>query len=169
MAWTAWRRKGFRPPQGGGGQQANQDQGAPARVELRGAFEPAAEPEISDKRPSVPFALPGESLSKYGGQAPPRTSAPVAQAPKANVILTKPSTLIETPIEWNGDGLLPGESIPAIAVLRLRTPLLPIMKRKRQTRCPQQEAAQSSSRNTLVSKLRFMKKSPSSNRLFLKP
>ncbi len=26
-------------------------------------------------------------------------------------ILAKPSTLIETPIEWNGDGLLPGESI----------------------------------------------------------
>jgi ribonuclease G len=35
-----------------------------------------------------------------------------AAAPaKANVILAKPSTLIETPIEWSGDGLLPGESI----------------------------------------------------------
>ena len=105
------RRKGFRPPQGGGGQQANQEQGAPARVDAPRAFEPVAEPEIADKRPSVPFALPGESLSKYGGQAAPRTPAPVAQAPKANVILAKPSTLIETPIEWNGDGLLPGESI----------------------------------------------------------
>src|ERR1700733_11104919 len=59
------RRKGFRPGQGGGGQQANQEQGAPARVEAPRAFEPTAEPEITDKRPSVPFALPGESLSKY--------------------------------------------------------------------------------------------------------
>jgi Rne/Rng family ribonuclease len=107
------RRKGFRPgpAQGGGGQQANQEQGAPARVEAPRAFEPTAEPEIADKRPSVSFALPGESISKYGGQAAPRTAAPVAPQPKANVILAKPSTLIETPIEWNGDGLLPGESI----------------------------------------------------------
>ena len=107
------RRKGFRPSpaQGGGGQQENREQGTPARVEAPRAFEPTAEPEITDKRPSVPFALPGESLSKYGGQAAPRTPAPVAPQPKANVILTKPSTLIETPIEWNGDGLLPGESI----------------------------------------------------------
>jgi Rne/Rng family ribonuclease len=108
------RRKGFRPAQGGsgGGQQENREQGAPARVEAPRAFEPTAEPEIADKRPSVPFALPGESISKYGGQAAPRTSAPVAPPPpKANVILTRPSTLIETPIEWNGDGVLPGESI----------------------------------------------------------
>jgi Rne/Rng family ribonuclease len=105
------RRKGFRPGQGGGGQQENREQGAPARVEAPRAFEPAGEPEIADNRPSVPFALPGESLSKYGGQAAPRTPASVAPQPKANVILTKPSTLIETPIEWNGDGLLPGESI----------------------------------------------------------
>jgi ribonuclease G len=108
------RRKGFRPGQGGGGggQQENREQGAPARVEAPRAFEPTAEPEIADKRPSVPFALPGESISKYGGQAAPRTSAPVAPPqPKANVMLTRPSTLIETPIEWNGDGVLPGESI----------------------------------------------------------
>ena len=63
----------------------------------------------------MPLALPGESLSKYGGQAAtPTPSQPVESRtpqPKANVILAKPSTLIETPIEWNGDGLLPGESI----------------------------------------------------------
>jgi Rne/Rng family ribonuclease len=105
------RRKGFRPAQGGGGQQTNQEQGAPARVEAPRAFESTAEPDTADKRPSVPFALPGESLSKYGGQVAPRTLAPVTPQPKANVILAKPSTLIETPIEWNGDGLLPGESI----------------------------------------------------------
>ena len=105
------RRKGFRPPQGGGGQQANQERSAQPRVEAPRSFEPTVEPDTEDKRPSVPFALPGESLSKYGGQAAPRTPAPTAPQPKANVILAKPSTLIETPIEWNGDGLLPGESI----------------------------------------------------------
>jgi len=106
------RRKGFRPgpAQGGGGQQ-EREQGAPSRAEAPRAFESTAEPEIADQRPSVPFALPGESLSKYGGQAAPRTPAPAAPQPKAKVILTKPSTLIEIPIEWNGDGLLPGESI----------------------------------------------------------
>ena len=58
------------------------------------------------------FSLPGESLSKYGGQAAARTPAPAVPAPaKTNVVLAKPSTLIEVPIEWNGDGLLPGESI----------------------------------------------------------
>jgi Rne/Rng family ribonuclease len=105
------RRKGFRPPQGG--QQENREQGSPARVEAPRAFESTADLEIADKRPSVPFALPGESLSKYGVQATPspRTPAPVAPQPKANVILAKPSTLIEAPIEWSGDGLLPGESI----------------------------------------------------------
>jgi ribonuclease E len=107
------RRKGGRPGQGSGGQQEGREQGTPARVETPRAFEPIAEPEVADRRPSVPFALPGESLSKYGGQAAVTSSTPasVVPQPKANVILTKPSTLIETPIEWNGDGLLPGESI----------------------------------------------------------
>jgi ribonuclease G len=107
------RRKGFRPgpAQGGGGQQANQERSAQARVEAPRAFESSDEPDTADRRLPVPFSLPGESLSKYGGQVAPRTPAPVAPQPKANVILAKPSTLIETPIDWNGDGLLPGESI----------------------------------------------------------
>jgi Rne/Rng family ribonuclease len=58
------------------------------------------------------FVLPGESLSKYGGE-PSETSktatAPAAPAPPAPKY--KPSTLIEAPIEWDGSGLLPGESI----------------------------------------------------------
>jgi Rne/Rng family ribonuclease len=108
------RRKGFRPQQGG--QQPNQEQAAPVgRPEATRFAEPAApvEPEHYEApAPAVAFSLPGESLSKYGGQAAARTPAPAVSAPpKANVVLTKPSTLIETPIEWNGDGLLPGESI----------------------------------------------------------
>ena len=107
------RRKGFRPPQGG--QQSNQEQAASGRPEPSRFAETAAPVETESYAPPSPaiaFALPGESLSKYGGQSAARTAAPaVPVQPKANVILAKPSTLIETPIEWNGDGLLPGESI----------------------------------------------------------
>jgi Rne/Rng family ribonuclease len=139
------RRKGFRPGQGGGGQQENREpreQGAPARVEAPRAFEPTAEPEIADRRP-VPFALPGESISKYGGQAAPasQAAAPVAPAQaKANVILTKPSTLIETPIEWRGDGLLAGESISRYRGPATETPAPSHHEEEAVEPVPQQEA-----------------------------
>ncbi|WP_446744638.1 Rne/Rng family ribonuclease [Silvibacterium acidisoli] len=61
------------------------------------------------------FVLPGESLSKYGGV--PKAEEPKAEAavtkpqPKINYVAPKPSTLIEAPIEWDGKGLLPGESL----------------------------------------------------------
>jgi Rne/Rng family ribonuclease len=115
------RRKGFRPAQGGG-QPVNQEQSAPARVEAPRPVESPAEPDFTDRRPSIPFALPGESLSKYGGQAAPPPTAPAAAVsqPKANVILAKPSTLIETPIALTGEGLLAGESIS-----RYRAPAAP--------------------------------------------
>jgi Rne/Rng family ribonuclease len=63
----------------------------------------------------VPFSLPGESLSKYGRSAPQETVSPVEARPpqpqRANVVLTKPSTLIEDPLQWDGGSLLPGESL----------------------------------------------------------
>src|SRR5579863_4003884 len=67
----------------------------------------------SSRPPSAPsFVLPGESLSKYGGPAettPRASSAPAAPArPKSSF---KPSTLVEKPLEWDGSGLLPGESL----------------------------------------------------------
>ena len=66
-------------------------------------------------RTPVAFSLPGESLSKYGGQSSaPTPTLPVdSRAPqqRANVVVTKPSTLIETPLAWDGAGPLPGESI----------------------------------------------------------
>jgi Rne/Rng family ribonuclease len=122
------RRKGFRPPQGGQ-QQPGQESTAASRPEASRPVEPVIEREREREREYEPesepvqartaapvaFALPGESLSKYGGQPAVRTPAqPVESrgpAPRANVVLAKPSTLIETPLEWNGDGLLPGESI----------------------------------------------------------
>ena len=109
------RRKGFRPGQGG--QQSAQEQAAPAaRQETAPFVEPVASLDTGSytaPAPAVAFSLPGESLSKYGGQSAARTPAAAAPAvpSKGNVILTKPSTLIETPIAWSGDGLLAGESI----------------------------------------------------------
>ena len=63
----------------------------------------------------IPSFLPGESLSKYGRSAPQETAPPLEarppQQPRGNVVLTKPSTLIEEPLQWDGGSLLPGESI----------------------------------------------------------
>jgi len=63
----------------------------------------------------VPFVLPGESLSKYGGAAEDEfpKSAPAAGSvsPARPASAFKPATLIEAPIQWDGSGLLPGESI----------------------------------------------------------
>jgi Rne/Rng family ribonuclease len=108
------RRKGFRPPQGG--QQAAQEQGTSARADgpSRNDAPPAAAVESGPRSP-VAFSLPGESISKYGGQsAAPASTTPVdSRAPqqRANVVIAKPSTLIETPLAWDGAGPLPGESI----------------------------------------------------------
>jgi Rne/Rng family ribonuclease len=109
------RRKGFRPQ---GGQQGAQEQTAPARTEAspRNEVSPAEAPAPVEAaaRPAA-FSLPGESLSKYGGQS---AAAPATQPvdsrtpqPRANVVISKPSTLIETPLAWDGAGPLPGESI----------------------------------------------------------
>jgi ribonuclease E len=61
----------------------------------------------------APFVLPGESLSKYGAtpadDGPKLTEKPAPSARQSS--FSKPSTLIEAPIEWDGSGLLPGESI----------------------------------------------------------
>ncbi|MGA3211958.1 MAG: Rne/Rng family ribonuclease [Terriglobales bacterium] len=61
----------------------------------------------------VPFVLPGESLSKYGGTPAGDAPEPSASsaAPVRPAATFKPSTLIEAPLEWDGSGLLPGESL----------------------------------------------------------
>jgi ribonuclease G len=75
----------------------------------------------SDAAPAprpAPFVLPGESLSKYGG-APEESGAAEEAArpavePSAPIRPSssfKPATLIESPLEWDGSGLLPGESL----------------------------------------------------------
>jgi ribonuclease G len=63
----------------------------------------------------APFVLPGESLSKYGGT--PADGAPAEDAPRQVALPArpessfKPATMIESPIVWDGSGLLPGESL----------------------------------------------------------
>ena len=74
---------------------------------------PAASPSARTNQAPVPFVLPGESLSKYGGttedDAP--KAAPSAAAPARPVSTFKPASLVEAPLAWDGSGLLPGESI----------------------------------------------------------
>jgi len=78
---------------------------------------PVHTPAPRHARLPVPFVLPGESLSKYGGapadeatqSAPPSPYSPATPARPASIF--KPSTLIEAPLAWDGSGLLPGESI----------------------------------------------------------
>jgi Rne/Rng family ribonuclease len=61
----------------------------------------------------APFVMPGESLSKYGatpaGEAPRAT--PRAAAPPRPASTFKPASLVEAPLQWDGSGLLPGESL----------------------------------------------------------
>ena len=57
------------------------------------------------------IVLPGESLSKYGGRPAAETHKPADKRPPTPQIAThRPSSLIEAPLDWDGSGLLPGES-----------------------------------------------------------
>jgi len=75
--------------------------------------EPAHRSERAPASSPVPFVMPGESLSKYGGapaeDAHQHAAAPAAPAAPRSTF--KPPTLIESPIQWDGSGLLPGESL----------------------------------------------------------
>jgi Rne/Rng family ribonuclease len=73
------------------------------------AVSAASAPRI-DRAPA-PFVLPGESLSKYGGERVPETARTEPSAPPRPASTFKPASLIETPLAWDGSGLLPGESI----------------------------------------------------------
>jgi len=72
-----------------------------------------AAPAPRAERSTSQFVLPGESLSKYGGERAPETPRAEAlpAAPPRPASTFKPATLIESPIEWDGSGLLPGESL----------------------------------------------------------
>ncbi len=64
------------------------------------------------ERAPAAFVLPGESLSRYGGAPSEAEPKPRGDAsPARPAITSRPSTLIESPIRWDGSGLLPGESL----------------------------------------------------------
>jgi ribonuclease G len=132
--WRGRRRR--RGGRGGGEMTAGQPESAKAPetyVEEIPETEPAVAPQIhstgdrhsqsnletsasrSDRAPSsapAPFVLPGESLSRYGGAPGERPAdAPKPAAPARPESSFKPATLIDKPIQWDGSGLLPGESL----------------------------------------------------------
>jgi len=74
-------------------------------------FAPAPRAPQVPVAPPTPFVLPGESLSRYGGvpsDDAPKSAAPAPARPASSF---KPATLIDSPLEWDGSGLLPGESL----------------------------------------------------------
>jgi Rne/Rng family ribonuclease len=111
------RRRGFRPR---GQETATAELESPQAIEEAIVDEPMTLPEHGapgGTQASNRILLPGESLSKYGGAPAPSAGIVVEAMPdepessfKPNYIAPKPSTLIETPIEWDGGALLPGES-----------------------------------------------------------
>ena len=58
-----------------------------------------------------PFVMPGESLSRYGGAPAESAAKPAPATPARPQSSFKPQTLIESPLQWDGSGLLPGESL----------------------------------------------------------
>ena len=111
------RRRGFRPR----GQHEERPQlESPAAIEESISAEPPDMPEHGAPGGTLAanrILLPGESLSKYGG-TPAETrsesnsgAAVQTAAVKTNYVAPKPSTLIETPLEWDGGLLMPGESL----------------------------------------------------------
>src|SRR5215472_15267387 len=76
---------------------------------VRETGHPARPPRGEREAPS--FVLPGESLSKYGGEPAHSSAAATPAAPPKRLSTSKPSTLVESPLSWDGSGLLPGESL----------------------------------------------------------
>ncbi|WP_109489174.1 Rne/Rng family ribonuclease [Occallatibacter savannae] len=72
---------------------------------------PAAPRGGRSEQAAEKFVLPGESLSKYGGTPAETTKSAEPAAPPRPASTYKPATLIESPIVWDGSGLLPGESL----------------------------------------------------------
>ncbi len=138
------RKRGFRPR----GQQDETRQGEPGidvadtPRSIQVVDEPfEAEPEAAQQyrapsavqtpAPSVGqrTLLPGESLSKYGATPAVETRQSEAAAQpaqfKTNYTAPKPSTLIETPIQWDGGALMPGESLSRYrGPERIETPIV---------------------------------------------
>jgi Rne/Rng family ribonuclease len=116
------RRRGGRGPSESASetqQPAEKETSAPSPLqseyasEIQASAAPVRAPRA--ERAPEPFVLPGESLSKYGAAssetATRSEAAPDALKAARPASTFKPASLIESPIEWDGSGLLPGESI----------------------------------------------------------
>ncbi len=111
------RRRGFRPR---GQEEQTPQLESPEAIEESIAAEPVILPERGapgGTQASNRILLPGESLSRYGGKPEARVPIELEELPDEpvstfvpNFIPPKPSTLIESPIDWDGSSLLPGES-----------------------------------------------------------
>jgi Rne/Rng family ribonuclease len=85
---------------------------APAEAEFAQEIHASAAPRGGrSDHAAEKFVLPGESLSKYGGAPAETAKAADTPAPPRPASTYKPATLIESPILWDGSGLLPGESL----------------------------------------------------------
>jgi Rne/Rng family ribonuclease len=129
------RRRGGRGPGGAGETRAESGRGTEASFEPEAEMErtprphadataypvlteetgysPAPVSRSSSGSGSAPILLPGESLSKYGGAPTAETAKPATErgAPPRRLTSSRPSTLVEAPLSWDGSGLLPGESL----------------------------------------------------------
>jgi len=116
------RRRGGRGIGAETGPQRRPETEQPAPLEAKSEIEhypsvaaletPAAQ-GLRGQQAQEAFVLPGESLSKYGGA--PGLDAPKAAkepaVPPQSRFTSRPSTLVEAPLGWDGSGLLPGESL----------------------------------------------------------
>jgi Rne/Rng family ribonuclease len=128
------RRRGGRGPggagetQSGSGRGFEQPRGSEARMEEtheapadtnaypalteEAGYSPTPISRTGSAASSAAIVLPGESLSKYGGA--PAAEAKASQErirPTRPQSSSKPSTMVEAPLSWDGSGLLPGESL----------------------------------------------------------
>ena len=112
------RRRGGRGSSGGPGDRHEPGKSAPEAAAVSESTPPqethvAPTPAPRADRTPAPFVLPGESLSRYGGtsaEGEPKSAAPTLP-PARPLPSSRPSTLIEAPLAWNGSRLLPGESL----------------------------------------------------------
>jgi ribonuclease E len=116
------RRRGGRSGSGAPETQMEQEETsageaplAPSRApqeshEIHASAGSAPRPDRTPDRAPAPFVLPGEALSKYGA-APAETEKKPATEFARPAFTSKPSTLIDAPLAWDGSGLLPGESL----------------------------------------------------------
>jgi Rne/Rng family ribonuclease len=122
--WRGRRHRRGRGPipgqvesQGGTGEQAEFEEKPVAETELaddeiQASIHASEAPQRAPRaqQAPAPFVLPGESLSRYGG-ASVETDKPVSESAPRPSYTSKPSTMIEAPLSWDGSGLLPGESL----------------------------------------------------------